>query len=148
MVNAAREYIKGSSHSSKVYIGCDSRNLKSHGRPYTLYVTVIVVHLDGHNGAKVFPFFEKVPRISSMRQRLGQEVYYSIGKYNEVSDVIGDREIFIHLDYHPSDKHKSNQVVKEAVGAVLGMGLNYKLKPDSYAASCAADWLGRHAGFY
>jgi len=112
-----------------------------------LYVTVIAVHLEGNKGAKVFPFFDRVPRIASMRQRLAQEVYYSLGKYNEIADVIGNRDFYIDLDYHPSDQHKSNQVVKEAVGVVRGMGLQYRLKPESYAATCAADWLGRHTGF-
>ena len=146
-IEQVREYIRASSDKSKVYIGCDSRNISRGNRRYTIYVTAIVIHLDGHKGAKVFAFEEKVPQIRSMRQRLAQEVYYAIGKYDELKDAIGNREFSIHLDYHPSEVHKSNQVVKEAVGAVKGMGLPYELKPASYAATCAADWLGRHPGF-
>lgn len=139
-METVREYIKNSSRSSKIYVGCDSRQMGH----TTLYVTVVVVHLEGNKGAKVFPFYEKVPRINSTRYRLIQEAYYATYKALELQDVIGDRYLSVHLDYHPEDKHRSNAVVKEAIGFVLGQGLEYELKPHAHAASSAADWLGRH----
>lgn len=135
-----RECIKNSSPSSKVYVGCDSRQMGK----VTLYVTVVVVHHDGNKGAKVFPFYDRVPRINSTRYRLIQEAYYSTYKALELQDVIGERYLSVHLDYHPEDKHRSNAVVKEAIGFVLGQGLEYELKPNAHAATSAADWLGRH----
>lgn len=134
------EYIKNSPRKSKIYVGCDSRQIGNS----TLFVTVIVVHLDGNKGAKVFPFSEKVPRINSNKWRLLQEAHYSTYKALEIKDHIGDRELEVHLDYHPEDKHRSNAVVKSAVGLVLGQGLNYRLKPHAHAATSAADFLGRH----
>lgn len=135
-----REYIRNSSQSSKIYVGCDSRQT---GRT-TLYVTVVVVHHDGNKGAKVFPFYDRVPRINSTKYRLIQEAYYATYKALELQDTIGDRYLSVHLDYHPEDKHRSNAVVKEAIGFVLGQGLDYELKPHAHAASSAADYLGRH----
>lgn len=139
-IEEVMEYIKNTSDNTNVYVGCDSRNSRGH----TLFVTVIVVHHEGHKGAKVFPFAEKVPRIHSMRWRLIQEAYYATYKALEIQEAVGNRKLVVHLDYHPSDKHKSNNVVKEAVGFVIGQGLDYELKPAAFAASSAADYLGRH----
>lgn len=135
-----REYIKNSPKESKVYIGCDSRN----NRNSTLYVTAVVVHHEGNRGAKVFAFSDSVPRIRSMRQRLDQEVYYALEKAIELKEAVGDRHLEIHLDYHPSEKHKSNRSVSNSIGAVIGSNFEYALKPDAHAASSAADYLGRH----
>lgn len=136
------DYINNSSISSKIYVGCDSRQT---GKT-TTFVTVVVVHLDGNKGGKCFSFLDVVPRIKSLKWRLIQEAHYSTYRALELKDRIGEREIEVHLDYHPSDKHKSNSVVKEAVGFVIGQGLNYQLKPLAHAATSAGDFLGRHGG--
>ena len=85
-----------------------------------------------------------MPRIKSRKWRLIQEVHYATYKALEIRDAIGDRELEIHLDYNESDKHKSNSVVKESIGFVLGQGFDYKLKPHAPAASSAADRLGKN----
>lgn len=138
-----QQYIKNSPKSSKVYVGCDSRQTGDS----TLFVTAVVVHIEGNKGGKVFYFREKVPRISSNRWRLIQETHYATMKALELMESIGDREICVHLDYHPSEQHRSNSVVREAIGFVKGQGLDYALKPMAFAASSAADFLGRHGGF-
>lgn len=138
------DYIKTTSPQTKIYVGCDSRQSGKN----TIFVTVVVVHLDGNKGAKVFPFIETVPRIKSLKWRLIQETHYATYKALEVKEAVGEREFYVHLDYHPSDKHKSNTVVKEAIGFVVGQGLDYELKPYAHAASSAADYLGRHGGVF
>lgn len=138
------EYIRGTSDSTKIYVGCDSRQS---GRN-TIFVTVVVVHHDGNKGAKVFPFIETVPRIKSLKWRLIQETHYATYKALEIKESVGDRAFYVHLDYHPSDKHKSNTVVREAIGFVMGQGLDYELKPHAHAASSAADYLGRNGGHF
>jgi len=135
-----KKFIENSSKKSKVYVGCDSRNNKNK----TIYVTAVVIHLEGNKGAKVFAFEDSLPRIRSMRQRLDQEVYYALEKAMELKDVVGERELQIHLDYHPSEKHKSNRSVETSIGAVKGSNFNYALKPHAHAASSAADYLGRN----
>jgi predicted RNase H-related nuclease YkuK (DUF458 family) len=137
-------YIKATSRQTKIYVGCDSRQSGKN----TTFVTVVVVHHDGNKGAKVFPFIETVPRIKSLKWRLIQETHYATYKALEIKEAVGDREFYVHLDYHPSDKHKSNTVVKEAIGFVVGQGLEYELKPYAHAASSAADYLGRHGGVF
>jgi len=139
-IEEVKEYIKKSPKKSKVYVGCDSKNNKN----YTIYVTAIVIHIEGSKGAKVFAFHDSVPRIRSMKQRLDQEVYYALEKAIEIRDVVGERKMEIHLDYHPSEKHKSNRSVRSSIGAVVGSQFDYQLKPHAHAASSAADYLVRN----
>lgn len=143
-IEFVREYIRNCSQNSKIYVGCDSRQSGKN----TTFVTVVVVHHDGNKGAKVFPFVETVPRIKSLKWRLIQEAHYATYKALEIKEDVGVREFYVHLDYHSSDKHKSNTVVKEAVGFVIGQGLSYELKPNAHAASSAADYLGRNGGVF
>jgi predicted RNase H-related nuclease YkuK (DUF458 family) len=136
------EYIKNTSPNTDIFVGCDSKQSGKH----TIFVTVVVAHIDGNKGGKVFHFIDRVPRIKSLKWRLLQETHYSTGKALEILPSVGDRKLEVHLDYHPSDKNKSNMVVKEAIGYVIGQGLEYQLKPYAHAASSAADFLGRHGG--
>jgi predicted RNase H-related nuclease YkuK (DUF458 family) len=51
----------------------------------------------------------------------------------------------VHLDINPNPKHKSSIAVKEALGWVKGsLGIDAKIKPDSFAATHAADHVVRH----
>jgi uncharacterized protein len=137
------KYIRSTSQSTSIFVGCDSKQTGKN----TVFVTVVVAHIDGNKGGKVFYFTDKVPRIKSLKWRLLQEAHYATGKALEILPAVGSRNLEVHLDYHPSDKNKSNSVVKEAIGYVIGQGLQYKLKPDAPAASSAADWIGRHGAF-
>jgi predicted RNase H-related nuclease YkuK (DUF458 family) len=50
-----REFIKSTSEKTAIYVGCDSRQVNDS----TLFVVVIVVHIDSCRGAKVFWKTEK-----------------------------------------------------------------------------------------
>ncbi|MGB9873456.1 MAG: ribonuclease H-like YkuK family protein, partial [Hydrogenobacter sp.] len=65
-VEEVKEFIKNTSENTAIYVGCDSRQV----REKTVFVTVVVVHIDGCRGAKIFWRVEKVNRIRSLRQRL------------------------------------------------------------------------------
>jgi predicted RNase H-related nuclease YkuK (DUF458 family) len=45
----------------------------------------------------------------------------------------------IHADINPDPNHESNKALQQAVGYILGMGYEFKVKPDAWAASSAAD---------
>jgi hypothetical protein len=47
----------------------------------------------------------------------------------------------IHADINPDPKHESNKALQQAVGYILGMGYEFKVKPESYCASHCADNL-------
>ncbi|MCS7307978.1 MAG: hypothetical protein NZ526_05450 [Aquificaceae bacterium] len=136
-VEEVREFIRRASRKSAVYVGCDSRQVKNH----TLFVSVVVVHIDSCRGAKIFWKTEKVPRIRSLRQRLLEEVSRAVYLALEISDVVEDRPFEVHLDINPNPEHNSSVILKEAIGYVLAQGLKPVVKPNSIAATTVADYI-------
>ena len=70
-----------------------------------------------------------------------KEVPIAIQKAMEIVDHLGGRKLEVHLDLNPDPKHKSSVAVKEALGYAQGMGLDAKVKPNSFAATHAADHI-------
>lgn len=130
--------IEESSLDSSVYIGCDSAEL---GANEVAYVTVIILHHDSCNGGRVFKDV-KIEKCYNMRQKLIREVSFVAEHGEKLLDVIGDRNFEVHLDVNPNKSAGSNVVLKEAVGYILGvLGIQPKLKPNAFAASCASDHM-------
>jgi hypothetical protein len=140
MYDLARAIISSSSPESSVYIGCDSKVFKDNGRWFAKYTTVIVVHMNSKNGAKVFHYSEVQPDFKNIVNRMVTEAQHAINVFEAISDVLDGRHCEIHLDINASPKHKSNQAASQAIGYVLGVtGIQPKIKPDAFAASYAAD---------
>ncbi|MFN3977682.1 MAG: ribonuclease H-like YkuK family protein [Sulfurihydrogenibium azorense] len=135
-----KRYIRNTSQETSIYVGCDSKQFQT----YTLFVTVIVVHIDSCRGAKIFSEVQKTRRIESLRERLLKEVDLSVYAALNILDVIENRRLEIHLDINPSEKHKSNMVVKEAISYVIAQGLKPVLKPNSIAAFSVANYMVNH----
>jgi hypothetical protein len=138
----AREAIIDSSSSSAIYIGCDSRRVAS--KKKALYSTVIVLHKDSCRGCNVFHNQVTLPDYGQMRPRLMTEVQMALEAFYAIEDVVGDRKLEIHLDVNPDPIHASNAVTAEALGWVRSLGIEAKIKPDSFAATTAADHCVRH----
>lgn len=136
-IEEVREFIKNSSEGSAIYVGCDSRQFRSK----TIFVTVVVVHINSNHGAKIFWQVDRVRRIDSIRQRLLEEVNRAVYTALMIADVVGNRPFEVHLDINPNPDHRSSVIVKEAVGYVLAQGLKPVLKPDAIAASAVADFF-------
>ena len=146
MYDAAREAIVNSSKTSSVYIGADSIRYKNKkGDWFAKYSVVIILHMDSRHGAKIFHKSYEIRDYGNLRQRLITEAGFAIEAASEIIDYIGDRKLEIHLDINPNPKYKSNAAVKEALGYVKGStGIDAKIKPDSFAATHAADHVVRH----
>jgi uncharacterized protein len=120
-----------------VHIGTDSLQC---GRE-TQFVTVVAV-LTEHSGGRAAYSRLIVPRITSLRERLLKEVWLSVALGLELTHVIkGD--LTIHVDANPSEKHMSSKYVQELVGLAVGQGFKAVIKPDSWAATHAADHIVR-----
>jgi len=136
-IEEVKEFIRGTSERSAVYVGCDSRQV----RDKTVFVTVVVVHIDSCRGAKIFWKVEKVSRIRSLRQRLMEEVSRAVFMALEIAEVVGERPFEVHLDINPNPEHNSSVILKEAIGYVLAQGLKPVVKPNSIAATTVADYI-------
>lgn len=145
MYDRAKQAILDSSEQSSVYVGCDSLRVKQKDGWYARYSTVIIVHKDSNHGCQLFHQEIMMRDYGNMKQRLMQEVGMAIEAATEIMDVIGNRHLEIHLDLNGDPKHKSNVAVKEALGYVKGsLGIDAFIKPNSWAASHAADHQVRH----
>lgn len=145
MYEEAKQAILDSSKESSVYIGTDSIRFKKNGQWHAKYSTVIVLHIDSKKGCRLFHESVDMPDYGNLKQRLLTEVQFAVMAASEIIDVLGDRHLEVHIDVNPDPKHKSNVAVKEALGWVRGsLGLDAKIKPNSWAATHAADHAVRH----
>ena len=143
-LDEVRQYIENTSASSRIYIGADSERHRRHGIWWADYATVVVVHIDGNRGAKVFGDIvterDYDQSKDKPRMRLMNEVMKAAQLYLDLEEAIGDRECEVHIDINPDHKHGSSCVISEAVGYIKGMtGVTPRVKPCAWAASIAAD---------
>lgn len=150
-IEEIKTYLENASEDSKIYLGADSQKVKRNGIWYANFAIVLVVHIAGKHGCKIFGFKDR-QRIfdapAKQRMRLMAEVYHVVELYNKLADGLDEFANFeceIHLDVNSDPKWGSNVVMKEAMGYVLGLtSISAKIKPDAFAASYAADWLVRN----
>lgn len=143
-IDKVREYVSSSSENSKIYIGVDSERFKVRDQWYADYAVVVVVHINGKHGCKVFGEvtrerdYDQKPNRPAIR--LMNEVMKLAEFYQRFEDVIGTRYCELHLDINPDDRHGSSCVVQQAVGYIRGVcNIVPKLKPYGFAASICAD---------
>ena len=123
-----------------VHIGTDSQQT---GR-LTQFVTVVVI-LTPTKGGRVAYRRDVVPRVASLRERLLKEVWKSVDLALQFTSIVpGD--LTVHIDANPVVAHKSSAYVQELVGLVVGQGFKALIKPESWAASHAADHVVRAQG--
>jgi len=136
-------YLEKCDSRTKIYVGCDSERILSQGKFYADYTSVVVVHVNGNNGCKIFS--ETVRELDYDNQkkpytRLMNEVYKVADLYKKTLLTIGDLNIEVHLDINSSDQHFSNNVVSQAIGYIRGVcNVEPMIKPMAWAATCAAD---------
>ena len=143
-LDEVREYIENTSEASRIYIGADSERHRRHGIWWADYATVVVVHIDGKRGAKVFGEITTERDYDQSKDRpkirLMTEVQKAASLYLDLAEAIGDRKFEVHIDINPDLKHGSSCVINEAMGYIKGMtGVTPRVKPSAWAASIAAD---------
>jgi uncharacterized protein len=81
----------------------------------------------------------------SNKELVNERMVFEVGKSVEVAYEIAplldlyDVPLEIHADINPNPNYESNKALQQAVGYILGMGYQFKIKPEAWAASNAAD---------
>lgn len=135
------EWVKAASADGQaVHVGTDSlQQARS-----TQFVTVVVIHTPTKGGRVAYRrTFE--PKIRSLRERLLREVWLSVDLALALEPVVKS-DLTVHIDANSNVVHKSSAYVQELVGMVMGQGFKALIKPESWAASHAADHIVRHNG--
>ena len=143
-----KEFIEAQGPNTKIYIGGDSERFLVKGVWYAEYYTVLIVHIDGKHGCKVFgeisrerDFDQKKNR---PRMRLMNEVIKVADLYLKLGEILEDRDVQIHLDINPDEKYGSSCVITEAIGYIRGVcNVTPLVKPNAWAASAVADRFKR-----
>lgn len=143
-LNEIKQFIEAQSPSTKIYIGADSERFRIDGRWYADYTTVVVVHIDGCHGCKIFGEIQREvdfdQKKSKPSMRLMNEVYKVSELFQNLADVLEDRHVEVHLDINPNEIYGSSCVVTQAIGYIKGTcNVVPMVKPKAFAASYAAD---------
>lgn len=136
----------------KLAIGTDS-----HVKNATRFVTAIHIHRIGQDGIGkgAWGCIKQhiiARRITSLREKISietsltQELLFLID-YTRVSEILdillpfADKGADFHLEAHIDIGHNgaTRDLIQEMVGRFYGMGIDTKIKPDSYVASSYAD---------
>jgi predicted RNase H-related nuclease YkuK (DUF458 family) len=143
-IPAIRDFILAQGPDTKIYIGVDSERVKENRNEFAaVYTAVIVVHINGNNGCKIFGEVSRerdYDRVDKPNTRLMTEVYKVSELYLKLADVLEGYKVEVHLDINPDEHHASSNVVSQAIGYVRGVcNVIPLVKPQAFAASYAAD---------
>ena len=142
-VEEVASFINNCDVNTKVYVGCDSERIRQYNDWWADYITVVVIHIAGKNGCKIFGAVQRErdweQRCDRPKMRLMTEALKVSELYLELSKLVA-HDIDIHLDLNPDEMHGSSVAVNEAVGYIKGLcGVIPFVKPEAFAASYAAD---------
>jgi predicted RNase H-related nuclease YkuK (DUF458 family) len=146
-IEEVKTFIEAQGPNTKIYIGGDSeRFVMADDSWWADYTLVVVVHIDGKHGCKVFGEIQRERDFDQKkdrpRMRLMTEVMKIAELYLKLHEVLEDREVQVHLDINPNEMHGSSCVINEAVGYIRGVcNVTPLCKPEAFAASYAADRL-------
>ena len=120
----------------EILIGCDSQNFSDK----TIYAIVVALY-DKGKGAHVLFNRWKSQREPTRNIRLLNEVWYAVEVAEELKNAGLPKVKWIDIDINPDPKYKSNEVLRQAVGMVEGMGYSVRYKTLGPIATYAADHL-------
>ncbi len=126
--------------NAEILIGCDSQNTAVK----TVYAIVVALY-DTGKGAHVLYNKWKADKEWSRSTRLLNEVWFAIELAEKMKEAGLPKAKWIDIDINPDPKYKSNEVFRQAVGLVEGMGYKVRYKTLGPIATYCADHLVRVA---
>ncbi len=129
-----REIAQG--HQMKVCIGTDSQV-----RGSIVEFACVIVFLREKKGGFMYILNYKETKKMSLRERMILEVGKSVEVAYALCDILDKYNVAleVHADINTDPHFKSNVALREAMGYILGMGFEFKAKPDAFASSSCAD---------
>lgn len=138
-------------HMLKVSVGTDSQKT---GRSYKFATVILITTSEDLGGGVIVGRGGKIIHATHnhefhnrskelVNERMMYEVSKSIEVAYEINDLLNlyDIKMEIHADINPDSRHESNKALQQAVGYILGMGYDFKVKPFAFASSSCADKL-------
>jgi predicted RNase H-related nuclease YkuK (DUF458 family) len=135
LVDYVKDYMS-TKENVEILIGCDSQNFSDK----TIYAIVVALYEPG-KGAHVLFRRWKSDRERVRATRLLNEVWYAIETAEELKNNGIPKPKWIDIDLNPDPRYKSNEVFRQAVGMVEGMGYKVRYKSLGPIATYAADHI-------
>ena len=135
LISYVKDYV-GKKDNVEILIGCDSQNFSDK----TIYAIVVAIY-DVGKGAHVLYNRWKAQREPTRNIRLLNEVWYAVELAEEMRKAGLPKAKWIDIDINPDPKFKSNEVLRQAVGLVEGMGYKVRYKTLGPVVTYAADHL-------
>ncbi|HLT87169.1 MAG TPA: ribonuclease H-like YkuK family protein [Sphingobacterium sp.] len=137
--DAVEEIIKAEIHLGnrlKVYIGTDSQVKRG-----IIEFATVIVFLREHKGGFMFINRDKITRRLSIKERMLTEVQKSIDIAYQLCPLLDQYHIDleVHADINTNPSFESNIALKEAMGYIMGMGFQFRAKPESFASTNCAN---------
>src|SRR5690606_22404783 len=120
----------------KVYMGTDSQVKRG-----IVEFATVIVFLREHKGGFMFINREKLTRRLGIKERMFTEVQKSI----DIAYQLGPRldlyhiDLEVHADINTNPSFGCILALKEAMGYILGMGFQFRAKPESFASTNCAN---------
>lgn len=122
--------------NAEILIGCDSQNFSDK----TIYAIVVALY-DTGKGAHVLYNRWKTHKEPTRSTRLLNEVWFAVEAAEYMKNAGIPKVKWIDIDINPDPRYKSNEVFRQAVGLVEGMGYEVRYKSLGPIATYAADHL-------
>lgn len=130
----------------KVSVGTDSQR---HGKGYKFASIICIETRDRGTqigrGGKLIISEENLPVYQKGKEGVNDRMITEVGRSMDIAMEITpilnkyDIKLEVHADINPDPKWESNKALKTAMGWVLGMGYDFKVKPNAYVASNCGD---------
>ena len=130
-----KKYVSEGYH---IYVGTDSQAVQE---KYVFATAICMHHPIKRDG--VCYFWQKVKYgreiFHNLKQRMMKEATLTLMAANFVRENIPDANIEVHFDISSEERFKSNKSMSLITSYAKGFGFQYKVKPNAWAASGAAD---------
>jgi uncharacterized protein len=127
---------KRQGYDLKVCVGTDSQVYRNH-----IEFASVVVFLRQGSGGFMFINNHRHVGIMTIKERMIIEVSKSIEVAYSICHLLDKHKVDleVHADINTNPGFKSNSALSEAMGYIMGMGFQFKAKPDAFASSSCAD---------
>jgi predicted RNase H-related nuclease YkuK (DUF458 family) len=136
-------------HKLTIAVGTDSQT-ETRGYKFATVILVTVKKDMGGGltkglGGKVMHATYRLPTYARHKAGVNERMLIEVGKSIEVANEIApllDKykiKLELHADINPDPRWESNKAMSAAIGWILGMGYDFKIKPLAFAASFSAD---------
>ncbi len=119
----------------RVVVGTDSQVYKNH----TLYAVAVCIYDIGSGCHVVYSKEKDYEKKERLSDRLWGEVVRTVEVADYLRDKIKKISVSTHFDVNEDENFKSNIIYDAATGYAEGAGFEWRGKPNSWAATCAAD---------